>query len=224
MTASPEHEPVAGLVLAAGAGTRFGGPKGLARTPDGEPWVARAVRTLRAAGCDPVLVTVGAQAEAVAALVPADAEVVRVSGWQEGLAASLRAGLRAWLDGTMSATGGPASAEPVARAADRAPASAPSAVDASRSSARSILVVTVDTPDLPVEAVERMRAHAHDGALAQAVYRGRPGHPVLIGRMHAPAIAVSVTGDHGARPYLVAHDALEVECGDLWSGEDVDAR
>ena len=220
----PAQDGVAGLVLAAGAGTRFGGPKGLARTPDGEPWVARAVRTLRAAGCDPVLVTVGAQAEAVSALVPADAQIVRVPDWDEGLAASLRAGLRAWLDDTTRPVAERASAEIDARAAKRAPASAPIAVDAAHASARSILVITVDTPDLPVEAVERMRARAHDGALAQAVYRGRPGHPVLIGRMHAPAIAETVTGDRGARPYLAAHHALAVECGDLWPGEDVDAR
>ena len=190
----PAQGGVAGLVLAAGAGTRFGGPKGLAHAPDGEPWVARAVRTLRAAGCDPVLVTVGAQAEAVAALAPEYAEIVQVPDWQEGLAASLRTGLRSWLG------------------------------DAAPASARSILVITVDAPDLPLEAVERMRAHANDAALAQAVYRGRPGHPVLIGRMHAPTIAASVTGDRGARPYLAARGALEVECGDLWSGDDVDAR
>ena len=221
----PSHpEPVAGLVLAAGAGRRFGGPKGLARTPDGELWVSLAVRTLRAAGCDPVLVTVGAQAEAVAALAPADAEIVRVPDWHEGLAASLRAGLGAWLDDTTRAVAERASAETDARDADGAPASAPIAVDAVPASARSILVITVDAPDLPVEAVERMRAHAHDDALAQAVYRGRPGHPVLIGRMHAPTIAASVTGDRGARPYLAARGALEVECGDLWSGDDVDAR
>lgn len=191
--ASPGSDPVprvAGLVLAAGAGTRFGGPKGLARA-DGEPWVARAVRTLRTGGCDPVLVAVGAEADAVSALVPSGAVVLRVADWAEGLSASLRAGLGAWAEG--------------------APASA-------------LLIVTVDTPDLPIAAVERMRAHAHEDALAQAVYRGRPGHPVLIGRRHAPGLAASLAGDRGARPYLVAHAALEVECGDLWSGEDVDAR
>ncbi|RIJ46286.1 nucleotidyltransferase family protein, partial [Clavibacter lycopersici] len=29
---------IAGVVLAAGAGTRFGGPKALATHPDGTPW------------------------------------------------------------------------------------------------------------------------------------------------------------------------------------------
>lgn len=195
-------------MLAAGAGTRFGGPKGLARSVDGEPWVARAVRTLRAGGCDPVLVAVGAEADAVSALVPRDAVIVRVADWAEGLSATLRAGLGAWAGGARLGGG---ACEPGGGSAAGGPASA-------------LLVVTVDTPDLPVAAVERMRAHAHEGALAQAVYRGRPGHPVLIGRRHVAGLAASLAGDRGARPHLVAHSALEVECGDLWSGEDVDTR
>ena len=84
-----------GLVLAAGAGVRFGGPKGLARTPDREPWVARAVRTLRDAGCSSVLVATGAAADEVAALVPPGATVVRVPDWSDGLSATVRAGLAA---------------------------------------------------------------------------------------------------------------------------------
>lgn len=86
---------VCGIVLAAGAGTRFGGPKGLARGDDGGPWTARAAATLRDAGCDPVIVVVGAAAEAVAALVPAGAVVVHAAEWEQGLSASVRAGLAA---------------------------------------------------------------------------------------------------------------------------------
>ena len=54
-------EPVAGLLLAAGAGRRFGGPKALAEI-DGEPLVLRALKALRAAGCSPVRVVLGAAA------------------------------------------------------------------------------------------------------------------------------------------------------------------
>lgn len=86
---------VCGVVLAAGSGTRFGGPKALARTPGGEPWLTRAVHTLRAAGCDPVVVVLGAAADEAAALVPPDAVVVRVAQWSMGLSASVRAGLSA---------------------------------------------------------------------------------------------------------------------------------
>ena len=57
---------IAGVVLAAGAGRRFGGAKQLA-VVDGEPLVHRACRIALAAGLDPVLVVLGAHADAVAA-------------------------------------------------------------------------------------------------------------------------------------------------------------
>ena len=84
-----------GLVLAAGAGTRFGGPKALALDSEGTPWVARAVRMLRDAGCDDVLVMLGASADQAVPLVPTGARIVVVDGWQAGLSATLRAGVDA---------------------------------------------------------------------------------------------------------------------------------
>jgi CTP:molybdopterin cytidylyltransferase MocA len=88
-----------GIVLAAGAGTRAGGPKALSQTPDGEPWLARAVAVLRGAGCDRVVVVLGAEAERAAARVPAGAETVIAEDWELGMSASLRAGLAAASDG-----------------------------------------------------------------------------------------------------------------------------
>ena len=84
-----------GLLLAAGAGRRMGGPKGLLRDADGTPWVARAAGALRDGGCEPVIVIVGAAASEVAALVPAWAHVVPAQDWADGMGASLRAGLAA---------------------------------------------------------------------------------------------------------------------------------
>jgi molybdopterin synthase catalytic subunit len=86
---------VAGILLAAGAGTRMGSPKGLLRMPDGTPWVTQAVAALATGGCAPIFAVTGARAEQVQALVPALAEIVVVRDWAEGLSASLRAGLRA---------------------------------------------------------------------------------------------------------------------------------
>ncbi|WP_160074481.1 nucleotidyltransferase family protein, partial [Pseudoclavibacter sp. 8L] len=86
---------VCGVVLAAGAGSRFGGPKALASLPDGTPWVARAVETLLEAGCLDVLVTLGADRSRAVALVPASATVVPVPDWAGGLAASVLAALHA---------------------------------------------------------------------------------------------------------------------------------
>jgi CTP:molybdopterin cytidylyltransferase MocA len=84
-----------GLVLAAGAGSRLGMPKALARTPEGEPWLARATAALSDGGCDDVVVVLGALAETALHLVPADADVVIARQWQRGLSASLLAGLDA---------------------------------------------------------------------------------------------------------------------------------
>jgi molybdenum cofactor cytidylyltransferase/nicotine blue oxidoreductase len=73
-------------------------------------------------------------------------------------------------------------------------------------------------------AVARLARRAAPEALAYAAYDGSPGHPVLIGRDHWAAVATSVRGDVGARPYLVAAGADAVECGDLWAGADRDER
>ena len=84
---------VAGLLLAAGAGTRYGGPKALVDL-DGELLVERGVRVLEEGGCAPVLVVLGAQAERVreAARLP---RTVLAPDWATGMGASLRAGLAA---------------------------------------------------------------------------------------------------------------------------------
>ena len=194
---------ICGIVLAAGAGTRYGSPKGLARTADGEPWVARAARTLREGGCDEVLVVVGARADEVAALVPDDARVVEAADWAAGLSASLRAGLRA--------AQGSASTDTVQGAGH-------GAFDA-------VIVLPVDTPDAPASVVHRVIATLRRGVpLVQAVYGGTPGHPVAIARSHFVALSEVLEGDRGARPYLATHGVVEIECGDLWSGADIDHR
>lgn len=102
MPAAPVVPPC-GLVLAAGAGRRFGGPKALARTPAGTPWLALAVRALRDGGCGEILVTLGASADDALPLVPPGVTVVRVSDWSTGVAASVRAGLTAAASGSAPA-------------------------------------------------------------------------------------------------------------------------
>ena len=91
---------VAGLLLAAGAGSRMGRPKAFLEL-DGRTLVERGVRTLRDAGCEPVLVVIGAQADDVRPLV--DGHVVVAESWVEGVGASLRAGLAALADGPATA-------------------------------------------------------------------------------------------------------------------------
>ena len=84
----------AGLVLAAGEGRRFGGPKQLALV-DGRPLLEHAVEAVMAV-LDRVVVVLGARAEEVRAAVSfGRAEPVVCPEWEHGQAASLRCGLRA---------------------------------------------------------------------------------------------------------------------------------
>ncbi|GIF70350.1 4-diphosphocytidyl-2C-methyl-D-erythritol synthase [Asanoa ishikariensis] len=95
----------AGLVLAAGAGRRYGGPKALVHR-DGALLVEHAVITARAGGLDPVYVVVGAAAERVRAEADlGDAVLVDNPDWETGMGSSLRVGLTA-----LAATGATAAA------------------------------------------------------------------------------------------------------------------
>jgi molybdenum cofactor cytidylyltransferase len=87
---------IGGLVLAAGAGRRFGGPKQLADL-DGAPLLQHAVDAMLAVpAIDPVRVVLGAAGERIrAALDFGAAEPLVCQGWAEGMAASLRCGVRA---------------------------------------------------------------------------------------------------------------------------------
>ncbi len=83
----------AGLLLAAGAGSRFGGPKALVRY-QGELLVHRGRRLLTEGGCAPVVVVLGAQAEQVMVTAELD-DCVLALDWETGMGASLRTGLAA---------------------------------------------------------------------------------------------------------------------------------
>ncbi|WNG94127.1 NTP transferase domain-containing protein [Mycobacterium sp. ITM-2016-00318] len=77
---------VGGIVLAAGAGIRFGMPKVLAS--EGR-WLRNTVAALHDGGCDDIVVVLGA----AVVDVPAPARPVVAADWAEGMSASLRAGI-----------------------------------------------------------------------------------------------------------------------------------
>lgn len=54
---------IAGIVLGAGAGRRYGGPKAFEVSADGETWAGRAARSLIEAGCSPVIATLPGAAD-----------------------------------------------------------------------------------------------------------------------------------------------------------------
>jgi nicotine blue oxidoreductase len=189
---------VAGLLLAAGAGRRMGGPKALVEL-DGEPLVARGLRALRDAGLDPRVVVLGADADrARPAAVAADpaVTVVVADDWADGMGASLRAGLAAL------GAGRPGATEPT--------------VDA-------VLVLLVDTPGIGPAALARVAAAATRDGLVRGGYDGRPGHPVVLGAEHLAGVAAAAHDDVGARGYLAGRDDVRpVEVGDVATRDDVD--
>jgi CTP:molybdopterin cytidylyltransferase MocA len=86
---------IGGLVLAAGAGERFGGRKQLADL-DGRPLLEHVLIAMSEAPLDRVVVVLGAHADEVASAVPLHgAEAVICKRWRDGLGASLRAGVDA---------------------------------------------------------------------------------------------------------------------------------
>jgi CTP:molybdopterin cytidylyltransferase MocA len=188
---------VIGILLAAGAGRRAGGPKALRTDADGTSWLLRSIAVLRDGGCDAVFVVLGSQADRARAVITSAAlnknpgiTIVDAPDWEQGMGSSLRTGLLA----------------------------------AQSASWRAALVHLVDLPDVTAEVVGRLIRQAPPGSktLARATYDGRPGHPVLIGRDHLESIMVGLAGDSGAKDYLVRHRAHSVECGDLASGQDRD--
>ena len=175
---------VAGVLLAAGVGSRFGMPKVLAE--EGK-WLQLAVDALNRGGCDDVVVVLGA----AVVDVPAPARAIVAEDWADGIGSSLRAGL--------AATDG----------------------------AQYVVLHLVDTPDVGADVIARVLAAAQSAVsgLARATFGGRPGHPVVIERSHVAALTETLHGDEGARTFLASRpEVVAVECGDLATGMDVDAR
>ncbi|MCP9622479.1 nucleotidyltransferase family protein [Nocardia otitidiscaviarum] len=210
-----------GILLAAGAGTRYGMPKVLAE--DGA-WLRGAVHALHAGGCERVYVVLGATgpphralddpddsslprwqiSQTHGILIPAAAQPVWASDWAAGMSASLRAGLAA-------VVAHPAGARAQARRIGGLP--------------EFVAIMPVDTPDVGPEVVARVIAAARGAGsgLARAVFDGRPGHPVVIGRGHWAGVTVALTGKSGAASYLRERaDMVCVTCGDVATGWDHD--
>lgn len=194
---------IAGLVLAAGAGTRMGMPKALVRLPGGKSLLTHSLQILRDGGCQDVVVVLGAGEPFIRKALEVWAEqieqimgdgvlhVVSNPDYEEGMSTSVRAGL--------------------------------AAAQELGSRPESVVIQLVDTPEISPDAIERLRKASSPDALVVATYDGIIGHPMLIGREHWAPIATSVKGDVGARQYLSGRDDLQrIACDGLGSPVDVD--
>ncbi len=195
---------VAGLLLAAGSGSRLGRPKALLADQAGVTFMGRALQVLADGGCDPVYAVLGAAADEVRDQVPNGVRVVVADDWREGMGHSLRTGLAAVAEDdsglealvVMLVDTPGVTSEVVSRLV--------SACAAPPGSPRG-------RPSTPVRS-----------ALARSAFGGVPGHPVLIGRDHWKGVAETAHGDSGARDYLAARSVQLVESGDIGTGDDID--
>jgi CTP:molybdopterin cytidylyltransferase MocA len=116
---------LAGIVLAAGAATRFGGPKQALLAPE-------VVERMAAAGLAGVLVVTGAHA------VETAAPIVRCPEWERGPGASLRCGLRALGDAVDAAV------VALADGPDLSPSAVQRIVEVWRESGAEVVAATYD--------------------------------------------------------------------------------
>ena len=177
------------LLLAAGSGTRMGGPKALLRYADGTALLTAQVEKMLTAAtarglASDVIVVLGPMSAQASLLVPRSARIVENSDHLQGLSTSLIAGL-----------------------------------NAVPNRAAGVVISLLDLPDVPAEAYGRLLDATAPANLARAHWNSVPGHPVALGREHiAEALAVAAW-DKGLRTMLKRHsgsgDVTSVECADL---------
>jgi CTP:molybdopterin cytidylyltransferase MocA len=196
------HTRVAGVLLAAGEGSRFGQPKALVEL-NGQTLAERGVNLLRVGGADPILVVVGA--------APVELDGTRTvynQQWRTGMGSSLRAALQALAGSTEDGSGSDAGV----------------GIGSGRD-VGAVVVALADQPLVGAEAVARLIAAYRDGAtVAVAAYDGHARNPVLLARECWAEVIAMATGDQGARPFLRARPDLVtvVECGDTGRPDDID--
>lgn len=181
---------VSAVLLAAGAGSRFGGGKLLAPF-GGRPLIAVTLSGLHGAPVDEIIVVVGKDAKELRSICePHGSRVIENPDWARGMSTSVRRGLLACVPGT-----------------------------------RAAVVALADQPLVGAEAVARLVEAFEDGAkVAVATYGGEPRNPVLFAREVWPLLLRELSGDKGARAFLVRHPELvtEVSCDDVADPTDVD--
>lgn len=239
-----------GIVLAAGAGTRYGMPKVLA---ENGAWVESAVRALRDGGCERVFVVLGATGPAQPEsddpadpehptrwlvsrtpriALPDGVQPVWAADWATGLSASMRTGLAAVATPKTATTGPDQSiAARITNPGNTAPRNTASGNTPTGTSgeiagvAEFVAIMPVDTPDVGADVVARVIAAARGSAsgLARAVFGAVPGHPVVLGRGHWAGVSAAAQGNSGAGSYLRERaDMVCVTCDDLATGMDQD--
>lgn len=181
---------VAAVLLAAGASRRLGTPKQLLLDEHGTALVLRAAQQLVDAGCSPIMVVTGAEADSVALLVrDLPVEVVPNSAFEDGMGRSIACGVSAI-------------------------ANSPAATEVN-----GILIAACDMPTVDTDHIRSLIATSQLGTIrtsSEYVAReGGDGAPIVRG---IPAVfpaadwrwLEALEGDRGAKPLLADHGTLSV--------------
>ena len=180
------HEPVAGIILAAGESTRFGKPKQLLDWK-GEPFVRIVAKKALEAGLSPVVVVTGAYRQEVDPTVSdLGIQIAANDDWKSGQASSIKAGLQHIQDTC-------------------APASFPGAC----------IFLLVDQPQITTSVLLALKEKHAEGLepVIVPMVMDRRANPVLFDRVTFPDL-LTLEGDVGGRAifhkyraeYLPWHD------------------
>jgi CTP:molybdopterin cytidylyltransferase MocA len=197
---------VAGVLLAAGAGSRLGRPKALV-VVGGQSMARRGITLLSDGGAAPVIVVTGATGP--------DTDVTGLDAGLRGGGGTGTGGRKLSVISVHNPDWPTGMGSSLAVGLGVVPAECTAAV-----------LALADQPLVGPQSVRRLLdAHAAGASVAVACYEGRPRNPVLISREHWPEVIALASGDVGARPFLRTHRDLvtEVECGDTGRPDDVDS-
>ena len=176
---------IAAIILAAGASTRLGEPKQLIRLGS-KTLLERAVRIALDAGCYPVVVVLGADAERVRAGCDlGEAALAANDAWLEGMASSIRTGL-ATVQSTLQEIG----AEP---------------------QTAGVVLMTCDQPAVNAD---HLRSLAASGEITASEYSGRRGVPAYFPASSFASLT-QLSGDSGARDLLHTARSIPLALGEL---------
>lgn len=184
---------VGAIILAAGASSRLGQPKQLLPF-EGQSLLCRVIEAALASRCAPVVVVLGAGAEALREEI-GDAPVIVAlnADWEQGLSTSIRAGIAALGE-----------------------ADTPDSITAA-------IIAPCDQPHLSRTVLERLIDvhHATLRPIAVSGYEGIWGTPMLFARALWPELE-ALQGDRGAKAVALRH-AEGVECVPFAAGAlDID--
>jgi molybdenum cofactor cytidylyltransferase len=199
------HEPVAGIILAAGESKRFGQPKQLLDW-QGQSLVHLAAGTALAAGLSPVVVVTGAYAEQVETAVR-DLPVIISHNphWQQGQSSSIQTGL------TNLSRPHPAFGHSPILSSKRGE----KVMAEGKREVGAVIFLLADQPQV-TPAILRALVEHHSvnlGPIVAPLVQGQRANPVLFDRVTFPAL-MSLAGDIGGRgifsnfpvTYLPWHD------------------